>query len=212
MRSFVAILLFLLLLSFRVTGQGDQDALKILDSFANKALKAPSITMKFNLVTNNQAENSTDTLAGSVIISKDKYRLDLPDNIIWFNGETSWSYLPVEKEVTITKANRKDNAFQSRPSLIFSAYKKGYKNRLIDEKAESYVIDMYPEDIKSELVRIRLTIGKPQLNLISLEYKKKDGTIITLHVKEYDLKAKPEPDTFVYQPDKFKDVEVIDMR
>jgi outer membrane lipoprotein carrier protein len=212
MRSFVAILLFLLLLSFRVTGQGDQDALKILDSFANKALKAPSITMKFNLVTNNQAENSTDTLAGSVIISKDKYRLDLPDNIIWFNGETSWSYLPAEKEVTITKANRKDNAFQSRPSLIFSAYKKGYKNRLIDEKAESYVIDMYPEDIKSELVRIRLTIGKPQLNLISLEYKKKDGTIITLHVKEYDLKAKPEPDTFVYQPDKFKDVEVIDMR
>ena len=212
MRSLVSTLILLLVLSHGAAGQGDQDAIKILDSFANKALKAPSITMKFNLVTTNQADNSSDTLAGSVIISKDKYRLDLPDNIIWFNGETSWSYLLAEKEVTITKADRKDNSFQSRPSHIFSAYKKGYKNRLIDEKADSYILDMYPEDLKSELVRIRLTIGMPQLKLISLEYKKKDGTIITLHVTEYDLIAKPESDTFVYQPAKYKDVEVIDMR
>ncbi len=212
MRSIAVTVFLLLALPHFVSGQNDQEALKILDSFANKALKAPSITMKFNLVNSNQMDNSSDSLAGSVIISKDKYRLDLPDNIIWFNGEISWSYLPAEKEVTITKADRKDNTFQSRPSLIFSAYKKGYKNRLVEEKSDSYVIDMYPEDIKSELVRIRLTIGKSQLNLISLEYKKKDGTIITLHVKEYDLKAKLEPLTFVYQPDKYKDVEVIDMR
>jgi outer membrane lipoprotein-sorting protein len=212
MRSFVVTLLLLIVLPYYAAGQDDQNAIKMLDSFANKALKAPSIAMKFNLVTTSQTDNSTDTLAGSVIISKDKYRLDLPDNIIWFNGETSWSYLSAEKEVTITKANKKDNTFQSRPSLIFSAYKKGYKNRLIDEKADSYIIDMYPEDIKSELIRIRLTIGKSLLNLISLEYKKKDGTIITLHVTGYDLKVKPESDTFVYQPAKFKDVEVIDMR
>jgi outer membrane lipoprotein carrier protein len=212
MRSVFAILLFLFVLPCYVTGQDDQNAIKILDSFANKALKAPSITMKFNLVTTSQTDNSTDTLAGSVIISKDKYQLNLPDNIIWFNGETSWSYLLAEKEVTITKANKKDNTFQSRPSLIFSAYKNGYKNRLIDEKPDFYIIDMYPEDLKSELIRIRLTIGKSQLNLISLEYKKKDGTIITLHVSSYDLKTKPGADAFVYQPAKFKDVEVIDMR
>jgi len=211
MRSIVTILLLFMIPHF-VTGQGDPAAIKILDSFADKALKAPSITMKFNLVNSNQTDNSSDTLAGSVIISKDKYKLDLPDNIIWFNGETSWSFLPVEKEVTITKANRKDNTFQSKPSLIFSAYKKGYKNRLVEEKSDSYIIDMYPEDLKNELVRIRLMIGKPQLNLISLEYKKKDGTVITLHVTEYDLKEKPESDTFVYQPAKYKDVEVIDMR
>ncbi len=211
MRSIIISIFFSVIPHF-VTGQGDPAAIKILDNFANKALKAPSITMKFNLVNSNQTDNSSDTLAGSVIISKDKYKLDLPDNIIWFNGETSWSYLPAEKEVTITKADRKDNTFQSKPSLIFSAYKKGYKNRLVEEKSDSYIVDMYPEDLKSELVRIRLTIGKPELNLISLEYKKKDGTIITLHVKEYDLKEKPESDTFVYQPDKYKDVEVIDMR
>ena len=168
--------------------------------------------MKFILITTNLTDNKNDTLKGSVIISKDKYQLDLPDNIVWFNGETSWSYLPAEKEVTITKADKKDNTFQSRPSLIFSMYKKGYKSRLIEEKSDSYVIDLYPEDIKGELLRVRLAIGKSLSNLISLEYKRKDGVVNTLWVNEYNLKLKPGTDTFVYQPGNFKDVEVIDMR
>jgi len=35
---------------------------------------------------------------------------------------------------------------------------------------------------------------------------------MTLNVTEYDLKVKPEPGMFVFQPEKFKGVEVIDMR
>ena len=206
------IFFFSSLFTLNVTGQNDPEAIKILDKFSENALKAPSVSMKFKLITTNQTDNTNDTLEGSVILSKDKYKLDLPDNIVWFNGETSWSYLSAEKEVTITKADKKDNTFQSRPSLIFSMYKKGYKCRLIEEKSDSYIIDLYPEDIKSELIRVRLSIGKSSVNLISLEYKKRDGIIITLHVNEYNLKVKPEPDTFIFQPDKFKDVEVIDMR
>jgi outer membrane lipoprotein-sorting protein len=193
-------------------GQNDPEAIKILDKFSDNALRAPSVSMKFKLITINQADNTIDTLPGSVILSKDKYKLDLPDNIVWFNGETSWSYLAAEKEVTITRAGKKNNTFPDRPSLIFSMYKKGYKSRLIDEKADSYIIDLYPEDIKSELLRVRISIGKALLNLISLEYKKRDGVIATLHVDEYDLRVKPEADTFVFQPGNFKGAEVIDMR
>jgi len=212
MRSISAILLLFLLFSLSSSGQNNPEAIKILDKFADNALKAPSVSIKFKLITTNQADNTVDTLAGSVILSKDKYKLDLPDNMVWFNGETSWSYLPAEKEVTITKADKKDNTFPNRPSQIFSMYKKGYKSRMIEEKSDSYIIDLYPEDIKSELLRVRLSIEKVRLNLISLEYKKRDGVIITMHVTEYDLKAKPQPDTFVFQPDNFKGVEVIDMR
>jgi outer membrane lipoprotein carrier protein len=212
MRSISAILFIRLLFPMNAFGQNDQEAIKILDKFTENALKAPSVSMKFKLITINQTDNTIDTLAGSIILSKDKFKLDLPDNTVWFNGETSWSYLPAEKEVTITKPDKKDDTFQSRPSLIFSMYKKGYKSRLVEERSDSYIIDLYPEDIKSELLRVRLSIGKTILNLISLEYKRRDGVIVTLHVNEYDLKVKPEPGTFVFQPGNFKDVEVIDMR
>lgn len=212
MKSITAIITILFFVALHASGQEDTEAFKILDKFSDKALHAPSVSMAFKLVTTNQTDNSNDTLSGAVIIARDKYKLELPDNIIWFNGVTSWSYLTEEKEVTITKADRKDNSFESRPSLIFSMYKKGYKTRLIDEKGNSYVIDLYPEDIKGELLRIRLTIGKTELDLKTLEYKKKDGSIITLYVKEYNLTVNPDPETFVFDPDNFKGVEVIDMR
>jgi outer membrane lipoprotein-sorting protein len=212
MRYIIINLIFFLSLIVAASGQNDPEAIKILDQFSETAQKAPSVSMKFSLITNNQMEKKIDTLQGGIILSKDKYRLDLPDNTIWFNGVTSWSYLPAEKEVTITKPDKKDNSFQSRPSAIFSMYKSGYKSRLIDEKSNSYTVDLYPEDLKSDLIRIRLTIGKPSTNLISLEYKKKDGITITLAVKEYNLQQKPAQDEFVFQPAKYKDVEINDIR
>jgi outer membrane lipoprotein-sorting protein len=201
-----------LLLSISVGAQTDLEAFKILDRFSSNALGAPSVSMKFSLVTDDQPENTKDTVKGSIILSKDKYNLELPDNTIWFNGETSWSYLPAEKEVTITKPDKKDNSFQNKPSSIFSMYKSGYKCRLIEEKNDSWTIDLYPEDIKSDLLRVRLLIGKSLLNLKSLEYKKRDGVIITLNVTDYNLKQKPVAETFVYPSTKFKGAEVVDMR
>lgn len=201
-----------LLLTVSVSAQTEQEAVKILERFSSNALGAPSVSMKFNLITEDQAESTKDSLKGSIILSKDKYNLELPDNIIWFNGETSWSYLPAEKEVTITKPDKKDNSFQNRPSSIFSMYKSGYKCRLIEEKADSWTIDLYPEDLKSDMMRVRLLIGKSLLNLKSLEYKKKDGMVITLNVTDYNLKQKPVAETFVYPSTKFKGVEVVDMR
>jgi len=202
----------ILLINPITSGQSDQAAIKILDKFSANATGAPSVSMKFSFITVDQAENAIDTLKGSVILSKDKYQLKLPDNIIWFNGETSWSYLPAEKEVTINKADKKDNSFQNRPSAIFSMYKSGYKCRLIEERSDSYIIDLYPEDIKSDLLKVRISIGKQMMNLRSLEYKQRDGIIKTLFVTEYDLKQKPVSESFVFPQAKYKGVEVIDMR
>ena len=201
-----------LLQALTLSGQKDQDALKILDRFSSVASSAPSISMKFRMSTFDQTENRKDTLSGSIILSKNKYRLDMPDNIVWFNGENSWSYLTAEKEVTISKPDRKDNSFQNKPSAIFTLYKSGYKYRLIEEGTLSYTIDLYPEDINTDMLRVRLVIGKSNMDLKSLEYKKKEGVIITLDIINYNLSLKPSADTFIFHPEKFKDAELIDVR
>jgi outer membrane lipoprotein-sorting protein len=192
--------------------QTDKQALALLDKFAAKATSAPSVTIKFDLLTDDQVERTSDTLTGSVILSRNSYRLELPDNILWYNGETSWSYLPAEKEVTILKPDSKDDSFQSRPSAIFTMHKKGYKARLIEEKPDSYTIDLYPSDLKNELIRVRLVLAKNSLDLRSLEYKRRDGITLMLVAKEYNLKQAVDQSTFTFQPSKFKDVDIIDMR
>jgi outer membrane lipoprotein carrier protein len=207
---FSIIPIFVLILN--VQGQSDPQAIKILDKLSAAALASPSVSMKFSLITINEMERINDTIAGSLIMAKDQFKLELPDNITWFNGTATWNYLKAEKEVTITKPDKKDDSFLSKPSAIFTLYKKGYKTRFIEENANSTVVDLYPEDIKSDLVRIRLAIGKSGTDLTGAEYKRKDGIVVYLIVNEYNLKTKPDPATFTFNPQNFKGVEIIDMR
>lgn len=212
MKIRILLLLSVLAFAFNASGQTDPAAVKVLDKFSSNALGAPSVSMKFKLMTADLAEKTNDTLNGSVIISKDRYMLDLENNIVWFNGDISWSYLIAEKEVTITRPDKNDKSFQNKPSEIFTMYRKGYKTRVIEEKSDSWVIDLYPEEINSDLIRVRLTIGKALTDLKRLEYKRNDGVVITVLVSEYNLKFKPDQETFVFSTEKYKGVEVIDMR
>jgi outer membrane lipoprotein-sorting protein len=205
-------ILSILLSTAIVSGQTDPEAVKLLDKFSSTAFAAPSVSIRFSMVNINLAENSRDTVKGTLLMLKDQYRLELPDNISWFNGNTSWNYLTREKEVTITKPDRKDDSFFSKPSSIFTMYKKGYKIKLIEDNLKSWIVDLYPEDVTADLMRIRLTIGKTLYVLIAAEYRKKDGVVINLLIDEYNLKTKPEPGAFTFDQKKYKNVEVIDMR
>jgi outer membrane lipoprotein carrier protein len=211
MKNWITIFCILLLPAL-IQGQNDPEAVKVLDRFSAMALSSPSVSMKFRLITVNLMEKQSDTISGSLIMAKDQYKLELPDNITWFNGTATWSYLIAEKEVTITKPDKKDNSFISRPSAIFTLYKKGYKTRVIEDNAANSIIDLYPEETKSDMVRIRLSISKNSGYLTGAEYKRKDGITSYLIVDDYNLKVKPDAATFVFNPDKYKGVEIIDMR
>ncbi|MGI6323904.1 MAG: LolA family protein [Bacteroidales bacterium] len=212
MRKFLLSTLILILTAINLKGQSDSRAVSILDQFAAAATSAPSVSMNFLLITVDQVENYADTLAGSIILNKDRYKLELPDNIVWYDGKTSWSYLPAEQEVTITNPEDEGESFQSRPSMIFTMYKTGFKCRLLEDRKDSYIIDLYPEDIKHDLIRVRLTIEKPSLKLRNFEYKRRDGITLTLIVNDYNLKTTPEESLFTFSPSKYKGVEIIDMR
>jgi outer membrane lipoprotein-sorting protein len=212
MKSLMIILTAVMLPFFTISAQKDQAAVKVLDRFSSKALNAPSVSMDFDIVTIDQSAGKTDTLSGSVLISGNRYQLTLPDNLIWFNGEISWSYLPAEKEVTISKPGKQDEIFMSKPSSVFTMYKKGYKIRLLEEKENAWIIDLYPEDFKSNLIHVRLTIDKSTLGLNNLEYKQKDGITKFVRIRNFDLSKKTETSIFNFPKEKFKGVEVIDMR
>jgi hypothetical protein len=65
--------------------------------------------------------------------------------------------------------------------------------------------------LKDDIIRIRLVISR-KLDPVSVEYKRRDGITSTLVVRNYDLTQKPSAGSFTFQKEKFKDVEVIDMR
>jgi outer membrane lipoprotein carrier protein len=202
----------ILLSALTVYGQRDPEAMKILSDFSKKATSASSVSITFNIVNNDTKDGSITTLQGSVVIKGDNYRLILPDNSVWSDGKTIWSYLPDVNEVTIANQDKEDKSFMSKPSLLFSLYQEGYKVRLLEQTKDTWTIDLYPEDINQNFLRIRMKIGKSLYDLKSAEYKTKDGVIITLNAEKYDLTFKPGSDFFIFNPTSYKGVEIIDMK
>jgi len=212
MRKQTAILLLFSLLTLTLSAQKDPEALQVLSDFSRKATVVPSVTIDFKLITNDSKSGDVTTMSGSAIISGDRYKLKLDDYNIWTDGSNVWNYLPDVNEVTITEADTDDDSFITRPSLLFTLYEEGYKIRLIEQTADEWVIDLYPEEITSDLIRIRLNIGKPLYDLKGAEYKTKDGITMTLMIDKYDLTYKPASDFFTFNPADHKGVDVIDMR
>lgn len=205
-------ILSLFALTLTLYSQKDPEAVKVLTDFSSKARSAPSVKINFSLVTDDAREGTTETITGTAVVSGDMYRLELPDNKVFSDGKTVWSYLPDVNEVTITEPDPEDKSFASKPSLLFSLYEEGYKIRLVEQTVREWVIDLYPEDISVNMVRIRLKIGKSQLDLKSAEYRTKDGVTVTLTTDKYDLTFKPGKDYFTFDPARYKGVDVIDMR
>ncbi len=192
--------------------QKDPEAVKVLSEFSRKAAAAPSVTIDYEILAYDAREDEETSLVGSAVISGDRYLVTLPDNIIRADGKAIWNYMPEVKEVTVTEPDPSDESFMSKPSLLFTMHEKGYKVRLLEQNAGEWVIDLYPESLEVNIVRIRLKIGKGQHDLRSAEYRTKDGMTLTMTVSKYDLTFRPPAGYFTFNPAEHKGVEVIDMR
>lgn len=207
------ILIPFLLLTVLPLSMAQQDPMagRILDRFSAKALAAPAITMLVEITIEDAVEQTGQKLEGKVAIKKDKYKLEIPENIIWYNGETLWTLSPELEEVTITLPDREEGGFISDPSTLFIMYREGYKYRLVEETSRGSVIDLYPEDLSAEFSRIRLLIDS-DANLVETEYKRKDGITMFISIKSYTLKTDYPDQFFNFDSSKYKNIEVIDMR
>lgn len=201
----------LILISGTLYAQNDPVAKSILDKFSEKALAAPSVLMDFTLIVTDDINNTTNESEGTLVIKESMYKLNLPENIIWFNGTTTFTYAPEVEEVIITEPDSDTEEFLTSPELLFTLYKNGYKHRLIGESTDGFVIDLYPENMDTEFIRIRLHITKDYL-LIAAEYKRKDGITVLISVNDYNLTKKYNESFFKFDSAKYKDAEIIDMR
>ena len=202
----------LLLAAVAAFSQKDPEAVKVLSEFSKRAASAPSVKIDFDIVAYDAQEDQETELGGTAVIKGDSYMLTLPDNLIRTDGKAVWNYMPEVNEVTITAPDPSDVSFISKPSLLFTMHEKGFKVRLLEQNAREWIIDLYPEDISTGLIRIRLAIGKSLYDLRSAEYKTREGITLTLTASGYDLTFRPPTGYFTFNPADHKGVEVIDMR
>ena len=196
--------------------QQDPEAKKILDQAAEKTKSFKTIQVDYELKVTDRKENTNSSSKGKIIIKGNKYRLEAPETVVYFDGKTMWTYNEDIKEVTITEPDMQDEDFLSNPAKILTWYNRDFKYRY-DRKTqqdgtEVYEIDLFPNKLDQPYSRIKLFINTGDLLLHTVKSFGKDGIDYSIHLENYVTDSDLSDSLFTFDPAKHKKVEIVDMR
>jgi len=213
----ISLLSFILFNSFAQDDyeQNTKKAKEILDKVSAKTKSYNTISADFTFSMENLQEEISETNEGKILIKGDKYKVTLMGVDTYFDGKTIYTFLKEAEEVNITEPDPEDEETLN-PATIFTIYDKGFKYRYVGEGTENgktfYEIDLYPENRDKPYSRIKLRVLKDELTLYSLRQVGKDGNNYTVVVNSMKTNIPLDDSDFVFDPAKYPDVDVIDMR
>lgn len=211
-KAFLA--LFLLFSASVLWAQYDPKALEILEAMSNKYKTTPSFEANFSYTLTNETEKIKEEFKGKMMVKGDKYRLTLPEQEVFNNGTTVWTYLPDAKEVNIDNFDPQSEDLN--PSKFYDIYKKGYKYLYLEDKTEGgilcEVVDLVPEKKDAQYFKVRMNIVKKDKSIHSWIMFDKAGNLFKYSITKFNPSAKLEDGDFSFDPKKFPGVEVIDLR
>jgi outer membrane lipoprotein-sorting protein len=192
----------------------DEESENILKELQKKISSYRDISIHFTL-RSEKKEKFVDELKGSSLIKGDKYVLKTDQQQIYCNGISLWSYLPEQKEVTLSKYDKEDDAQMMNPMKMIQNYEKSYKSNFIKETTEKgvliQVIDLVP--LKStSYYKVRLILDKNKKQIIKVSIYERDGMQYTYTVDKFTVNQNLSDDLFVFDVAKYSGVDVIDIR
>lgn len=192
-----------------------QNPRTILDKANEAFLNAGGIKATFTLNTQDSKQKITYTQDGTIFIKGDKFKIDFPDGITWFDGKTQWSYIKGSDEVNVSNPSGQELAGIS-PSVLLNIYKKGYKLNYKGESTESgkqvYTIELIPENKSVDFSKLIIKLNKLDYLITSIILYGKDGTVNNLKMKQIQTKVSLADNLFVFNKKDFPNIEIVDLR
>ncbi len=192
-----------------------QNAKDILDK-ANLAYnQAGGIKAFFTVNTEDVKNKTVYSQDGDAYLKGNKFKIDVPDGITWFDGKTQWVYAKGGDEVNVSNPTGEELAGVS-PSVLLSLYKAGFKLNYKGEKKEKtktvYVVEMIPTAKKTEFSKMVVTIDKVSNIFTSVSTYGKDRTNNQLIINKIQTGVNLADNVFVFNKKDYPKVEVIDLR
>ena len=211
-------LIFVLLINYSVLqAQQDDKSKGILDKVTENTKSFKTISADFSFTQDNDEMDIHENIDGNIKIKGQKYVVSLPDfgRQIYSDGTAIWVYMKDGNQVTISNIDDDSNDLMD-PANLFNIYEKGFQSKFVEEKTLDgkavYVIDLLPESDEQDVKKITVTIDKSSMMLHSARLFSTDENIYGIDIKKLETdKDLPDSD-FVFNKDKYPDLEVIDLR
>ncbi|GAB3648172.1 hypothetical protein GCM10028791_11440 [Echinicola sediminis] len=212
------ILFYLIIIGLYTEAQAQKDprAKQVLDEVSERYRSLKGLKATFDYHYYNDLDGASQTSSGEIAVKGRQYKLVLPDQEIYNNGETVWTFIKSGgyNEVTINTAS--DDEEELTPSSIYNLYKKGYNYAFAGESTKSGLpvqeIILTAENSKAQFQKIRLFVNKRNSDLLAWEVSDSDGGTFKYEFRKVDTDVVLEGPFFTFDPKKHPGVEVIDLR
>lgn len=198
---------------------GSEKAQNQLKSLAQTLQSAKNIRIQFTLAQNTEKASSSKSDAektvlsqpkqGILWISENKFRLMLDGQIIINDGKTLYTYLPQANEIQINDASASENELN--PLTLLKTYQQNYRSKYIREENGYLIVDLLPLN-ENRFYKIRLEISTSNNSPRSISLYDRNGNTTTYQIDKFELNKDVDPSIFTFNPDDYKNAEVVDLR
>ena len=184
----------------------DKKAKALLDQVSAKVKSYSSITIDFKYSLSNAKENINQDSKGNVILKGDQYVLNFMGVTKIFDGKKTYTIVPEDEEITISKVDENDNTAVT-PSKMLTFFNSGYKYTLdqattIKGKKIQYV-KLVPMSSKDQRKQILLGIDSQTKQIYNLIEIGKKGTKTPLTVNSFKTNLPLSKNQFTFVKSKY---------
>jgi outer membrane lipoprotein-sorting protein len=208
-------LFFFLAVVIECVAQKDPKAKVVLDGMSQKYQSMKGFTASFDY-TFQDGGGTGDRQTGEISVSGEKYRLKLPDQEIYNDGKTVWTYIQtkVYKEVTINDATQMEGELT--PSNIYKMYQSGFNYKLLADKTyqgkQVNVVELTALKSNAPFKQVKLMVDKATKDLLGWEMFDGQGGVFSYSFKNMKVASSLPVEYFVFDTKKHPGIEVIDLR
>ncbi|RZJ73013.1 outer membrane lipoprotein carrier protein LolA [Flavobacterium sp.] len=196
---------FFLLMAFSSQAQ-DKKAKALLDEVTAKVKSYDNITIDFKYSLNNAKEKVNQESKGSVVMQGNMYVLNFMGVTKIFDGKKTYTVIPEDEEITISKYSEKDdNAIT--PNRLLTFFGSGYKyswdiSQNVKGRKIQY-IKLTPISSKDQRKEILLGIDSQTKHIYNLIEMGKNGTKTTLTVNSFKTNQPLSKNQFTFTESKY---------
>ncbi len=195
---------------FSVTiAQNDKAAKSALDKASATMRAYENISMDFDYVLDNKAEDVKQEMSGDVLLEGEKYMVNLFGSTQIFDGSKTYTIIPENEEVNVNEADAdQDNSFT--PSKFYSFYESGYSYEMDELKQVNgkkvQFVRLTPIDTNSEISSILVGIDAKTNHIYQIIEIGTNQTRTILTAKNIKTNQQIDASVFAFDEKKYEDL------
>ena len=196
--------------------QKDEAAKRYLEKISGELDSGKALEIQFDYTREDLQDESTFEGSGTLFLMGEKYKIDLGEAIIWFDGEKQYSLQTSIEEVYISVPDPDNREFMfSDPIRLLRNYDESFKYRLAGETdfKEKRVdeIQLFPEELGGPYALIKLFFSQEDAMLKGIFIRHKKGILYTMDLLKMEQISPPETAFFQFNAQDYPHADVIEL-